>query len=176
MKIFLVGVMPLLFLLQGCSQHVASPVVSEEIIESVDPITAAQRLEKLELSLARWEAFKESRGNSYQYTRSGHAGWAGMKSETVIIVYEDFVKARHFYEYDSSGTISANWKEDGFDALNSHDAGAPTKRIDDLYEDCRVILSTENDATLGLDTWGILSSCGTKKKGITVENLIFIYR
>jgi len=174
MKIIL-GVTFLILLFVGCSKNqsavkVAKPVVYEEL-----HISDASKLEQLEGSLEKWNALKESRGTTYQYTRKSVSSWGGIKSETTIKVQDDFVISRVYYVINDENIITSSWREEGFDALNDNLEGAPTKRMDDLYDTCKTILENESNVSLSFDYNGILSECRYGKKGVMIENFVFLY-
>lgn len=176
MKIILLGTIFLVLLFVGCSRNktevkVAQPVVYEEL-----DMQLGSKLEELESSLENWNSLKYSRGSTYQYTRKKSSSWGGIKSETIIKVQDDFVISRVYYVIDDENVISSSWREEGFGELNEHAEGAPTKRMDNLYEECRSILTTESDVILSFDGSGILSRCSYGKSGIMIENLVFLYR
>ncbi len=170
MKTILLGVTLLLLLLAGCS----SKTVQEPQEILYEELGANH--ESLEISLANWERLKERMGVSYQYTRKSPSGWGGLKNETTITVHDDFVMKREYVVLDADNIITSSWKEDGFDALNDHAEGAPVKRMDELYEDCAEILATKSGVVITFDSSGILKTCQFGKRGIFIENFVFLAR
>ena len=164
----------LAFLFVGCSRtqnSVINAVVYEPEYDMVS-LSSGSNQEKLEISFRYWNNLKDNRGSSYQYTSKNVSAWGGQKSETVIVVYNDFVLNRFYYEMNGN-EITSSWKEEGFDALNTHDNGAPVRRLDELYDDCQEIINTKDDVTLSFDTNGLLATCMYGKRGITIENFFF---
>ncbi len=81
---------------------------------------------------------------------------------------------------------TSGWIEDTPDMLGIHSIGAPLKTVDELYADCRDILTTKNDEqkySISLDfyTNGVLSYCRYTRKncaddctsGVFIDNLTF---
>ncbi len=182
MKIILLSIIFIALLFTGCTRHMTEYVIadSEKVLESgtvaYDEIIddGKSPIEKLQISLSIWNRLKDSRGLSYQYTRPNISSWGGQKSETIIVVYDDFVKNRYYHEINGDNEITIAWREEGFDALNNHTGGAPVKRMDVLYEDCQNILANHSDVNLAFDARGVLSQCTYGKRGIRVENLFFL--
>ncbi len=174
MKIILSITLLMLFFI-GCSKNqvvvkAPEPVVYEELYISYE-----SKLEQLAYSLENWNTLKDSRGTTYQYTRKSSSSWGGIKSETTIKVQDDFVISRVYYVINDENVITSSWREEGFDALNDNNEGAPTKRMDDLYIECKTILESESDVSLSFDFNGVLSQCRYGKKGIMIENFVFLY-
>jgi len=176
MKTVLLSATFLVLLFVGCSRHTTALKVAEPVVYEELDMYVGSKLENLATSLASWNALKDRRGSTYQYTRKKSSSWGGITSETTIKVQDDFVISRIYYVIDDKNIISLSWREEGFDELNDHSEGAPTKRIDNLYEECKDILIIESDVVLSFDSSGILSRCSYGKSGIMIENLVFFYR
>ena len=173
MKILLSSVLLTTFLFTGCSKLQTD--TSNKQTESIPVLNESKEVQqaKLQESLHKWEQLKEQRGANYQYTNA-MINWGGSKSETTIIVKDDFVLNRYYYLLNTDNVITTNWREVGFDALNSHTQGAPTHRMEALYDSCKNIIAKEDNVILSFDYNGILQKCTYGKKGISLQNLVFV--
>lgn len=119
-----------------------------------------------QISLAVWKNFKSSSENSYRYTVIT-SSWVGISTETTITVRSGKVTNRAYIRKAITNTpgvvtIMDQWTEDEA-TLNSHNAGAISRTLDDIYEqakndwlkprpDAQTYFETENN--------GMISSCG----------------
>lgn len=94
-------------------------------------------------SLFAWQAFKAGSGNSYHYTVAT-SSWVGISSETTITVNNGIVTQRSYIQrrmvQSSSGQpstiVAEEWEETG-SALNTHNYGAATVTLDDIYKQAK---------------------------------------
>jgi hypothetical protein len=165
---------------QGCTYKNQSNYQASETVETVTPSidmtiqpTQYEQLKKLNRSISQWEYYEDTTGSNYQYTVRT-SNWGGTKSQTTILVKDDFVQSRYYYRYNANNVITENWQEKGFDALNNHPQGAATKRMEELYEECKSIISRQDTVKLRFDGYGILKECSYGKRGIFINNFTFL--
>jgi len=173
MKFLLLSIVSYLVLLLGCSKNQTKVV--EEKVSYEKQENKEEKLQSLQESTRIWDNLKNKKGTTYQYTNR-KKNWGGTKSETTIVVKDDFVQKRYYRTINKDNIITSSWKEEGFDALNNHAQGAPTKRIDDLYQECQSIISSKEDVVLRFDHNGVLTKCNAGKSGVSIENLVFLGR
>lgn len=116
-------------------------------------------------SYQAWLDFKTSSGNSYQYVNFS-SSWTGIQSRTTIIVDKGVVVGRSYVLIDnhtSSGpAIVEQWTEDR-NTLNSHDRGATTLTLDQIYDKAKTDWLIKRDKTttyFETANRGMISSCG----------------
>jgi len=120
-----------------------------------------------EKSSAAWKTFKAKSGNSYVYQVST-SSWTNYQTFTTITVTDGKVTHRAYTARSTnqapsaSVTIHEEWEEDQ-QTLNSHESGAKSQTLDEIYEQARTVwLKKRGDA----DTYfkaendGLISSCG----------------
>ena len=126
---------------------------------------------KSELSKSQfaWQAFKASSGNSYRYTVTT-SSWIGVSSETTIIVNDGVVTQRNYIQKhrvqipsgQPSTVIAQEWEETG-STLNTHNYGAATITLDEIYKRAKEEwLKEREDVTYYFETKnnGMISAAG----------------
>lgn len=117
-------------------------------------------------SFKTWLNFKSSSNNSYRY-QTLTASWGGARTETIITVKNGKVTGRSYVEKRINRTtnameVYAQWEEDQHN-LNSHENGARTITLDEIYEKAKTAwLLKRKDAKTFFETKnnGLISSCG----------------
>jgi len=117
-------------------------------------------------SFAVWKNFKATSGNSYRYIVAT-SSWVGVSSETTITVRAGKVTDRSYVRRMLSGTpgvltIIDEWAEDET-SLNTHDAGAATHTLDDIYEQAKndwLKVRPNTQTYFETNNNGLISSCG----------------
>lgn len=137
-------------------------------------------------SLSVWQEFKKSVSNNYTYTVKTES-WAGFGDSTIIAVQNGMVTGRKYASYviDSQTgrkNPTASWTETKAN-LNSHDSGAQTITIDEIYEKASTewLKINKNENTIHFETknQGIISTCGYTNKncnddcfvGVVISNI-----
>lgn len=127
---------------------------------------------ELNQSYNQWNQFKKDVNNSYRYSVNS-SSFSGSSSETIIYVREGKVVMRYFKSTISNGgnppilTITEEWTEDQ-GSLNTHQKGAPTKTIDEIYDQAKNDWLKKRD---GVKTYfenknfGMISLAGYVKDG-----------
>lgn len=116
-----------------------------------------------------WEELKNKMGNSYSYTTEARF-WNGFEDKTIIQVVEGEVVSR---EYESRRVTYVNGEQnveiiesysESSSDLNSHENGAETLTINELYDTClsEYLVVDETENTIYFDTFnsGVISFCG----------------
>lgn len=122
-----------------------------------------------EKSLAEWKKFKNSSGNSYQYTAL-RTSWVGMSFQTVITVKKGKVVRRKFTWIIRDGGTSQipedqrEWTEEE-NEINAHQQSGATDAItlDEVYDKAKNDwLKKRDNVTTYFETKnnGLISSCG----------------
>lgn len=117
-------------------------------------------VERLERSLAAWEALKKANGDDYQYEVhfSAMTGGGGM---TLLEVRDDKVVMRTFEARGVNGPTE-QWTERGA-KLGSHENAAPLRTVGELYEICREEVLTQDRTVYNLylefGDDGVLKEC-----------------
>lgn len=142
---------------------------------------------ELDRSLATWNALKTQNGDSYRYETS-FASWAGFGNKTTLTVRDGEVTARAYEAYrheEGQTTITESYAEEGA-ALGTHEAGAASRTVDELYGVCRAEVLTQsalaNDFYLMFRADGVLETCEYAPKncvddcssGVNVTGLEFL--
>ncbi|NQZ31889.1 MAG: hypothetical protein HRU06_11480 [Oceanospirillaceae bacterium] len=136
------------------------------LIKSSQTAVAAKDIPKMfDLSLRNWTKLKRKYGTNYSYQRSTKTA-SGQHSNTKILVLDNRVEYRDFFEWQEGNTPSLTWSEN-FADLNQHNQGTPAKTLDQLYAQCQQeILSkstTEYSIRFSLDQYQILKQCSYTK-------------
>jgi hypothetical protein len=98
-------------------------------------------LDKFEKSYHAWLQLKKTSKNNYQYIVK-FSSWTGQSSETTVTVFNGQVQERSYRAtaLDSgsppSVVVQEEWTE-RVDELNTHQRGAPTKTLDEIYADAK---------------------------------------
>ncbi len=95
---------------------------------------------ELRKSLFVWKAFKANSDNSYRYTVAT-SSWIGISSETTITVNNGVVTKRDYIQRQRvespsgqpSTIVAEEWQETG-SSLNTHNYGAATVTLDEIYK------------------------------------------
>lgn len=133
---------------------------------------------EFKLSQQTWLSFKSASANSYRYTVTT-SSWTGLSTETTITVEQGRVTHRSFvktYRDNFNTPITEQWQEDEA-ALNSHDEGAATITMDEIYENAKTdwLLERENATTyFEAKNDGIISLCGYVTDGCADDCFIGI--
>ena len=122
-------------------------------------------------SYKAWTNFKSSVNNSYEYAVTS-ASWTGYGNETIITVRNGKVVQRSFLAKTINGatgaaTIVNQWVEDS-SKLNTHNEGAATLTMDDVYRKAKAewLVSNKNtDTYFENNNQGMLSTAGYTEKG-----------
>ncbi|KQC01979.1 hypothetical protein AQF98_05005 [Pedobacter sp. Hv1] len=117
-------------------------------------------------SFKTWLNFKSSSNNSYRY-QTITVSWGGAKTETIITVKNGKVIGRSYVEKRINRTtnamvVYAQWEESQ-ENLNSHQEGAKTLTLDEIYEKAKTDwLLKRKDAKSSFEAKnnGMISSCG----------------
>tara|TARA_B100000953_G_scaffold300052_1_gene302617 strand:+ start:1936 stop:2487 length:552 start_codon:yes stop_codon:yes gene_type:complete len=114
-----------------------------------------------------WLDFKESSGNSYQYTVE-HGSWVGFNWETTIIVEEEEIIQRHF-EYTATAGLSEDipeselqWTETKSE-IGVHQNGADPITLEEVYNKAAQewLIARDNATTyFENENNGLISTCG----------------
>ncbi|MDT0677891.1 hypothetical protein [Autumnicola musiva] len=141
---------------------------------------------EFEASKNVWLEFKESSGNSYQYTVV-NGSWVGFSWETTITVESGEIIQRHF-EYTSTEGLSEDipeselqWTEAETE-IGTHHNGAEPMTIDEIYNKAeQEWLIERGNATIYFENEnnGIISNCGYVEDncaddcfiGITIDSI-----
>ena len=127
---------------------------------------------ELNQSYNEWAKFKKDVNNSYRYSVNS-GSFIGSNSETIIYVREGKVVKRYYKSTLSNGvnppviTITEEWTEEQ-GSLNTHQKGAPTKTIDEIYDQAKNDwLKKRNDAKTYFENKnsGMISLAGYVKDG-----------
>jgi hypothetical protein len=158
----------------SCSPSGLKKNADDQFIKNSYPIALKQ-------SYRHWLGLKDDYGNNYSYERDSII-LTGFNSSTKLVIKNDQVENRYFFEWQTGNTPSLTWRED-FTELGLHDQGASVKTLDELYKQCEtVVLSksiTEYAITLTLDRLNLLKQCSYTKvscdqnctKGIRIQGL-----
>lgn len=120
-----------------------------------------------------WLSFKSENDNSYRYTVNG-SSWVGISWQTTLTITNGKVTQRHFkythviddYELDIP-TEELEWTESE-EELNSHENGAATITLDEVYETAKnVWLKKRDGASISFEANnnGLISSAGFVEDG-----------
>jgi hypothetical protein len=119
-------------------------------------------------SFAKWMSFKETIGNSYNYTVY-NSSWVGISWQTTIKVNNGVVTERSFKSISTQGLVyvpleNKEWIE-AANELNSHQnsGAADVLTLDQIYDKARTEwLIKREKATIYFEAKndGMLSSCG----------------
>jgi hypothetical protein len=122
-------------------------------------LTGLERQVQLFESLKKWEEKKATLGNDYSYTREFFS-FLNFSFENVFVIEDDVVVERHYWS--QAGADLETWSEYGTD-VGTHDEGFRVATIDELYEECRDEVLTQDDTenfiTLSFDAEGLLQTC-----------------
>ncbi|MGN6294030.1 MAG: hypothetical protein ACTHMV_14885 [Chitinophagaceae bacterium] len=138
---------------------------------------------ELNKSLFAWQAFKANSGNSYRYTVAT-SSWVGISSETTITVNNGVVTQRSYIQKhmvqnpsgQPSTVIAQEWEEAG-STLNTHNYGAATITLDEVYKLAREEwLKEREDVTYYFETKnnGMISAAGYVPNGCADDCFIGI--
>ena len=140
------------------------------------------KIKELDESLIKWKNLKDINGTSYKYSVS-IAKFATNSNKTIIIINNDSIAEREYYEWDLNGSEIINWVENTSDILGTHAKGAPLKTVDNLYSECKNILNKNNEqnaTSLQFDKNGVLAYCSDGRgkvddysSTISIKDLIF---
>lgn len=170
------------FLLSGCFGDDSSQDVENPIDPVSDRLNDAEQL-RLEASKDIWVLERDKNHGNYHY-ESEFSSWVGFGYVTKIFVSQNTAYRRAFEAYDEGGTVTVRYDEDA-SILGTNDSGHPVKTVDELYEECSDILSTqspdENDITFTISNIGIISTCtyiphscaDDCSQGVSINNLTF---
>ena len=123
-------------------------------------------------SLKQWTELKDINGNSYIY-QTTFVSWTGFGSITELTIEEGVVTSRVYQEFKTNETNGQREIIDTYTEtktnLGSHDKGAYSLTIDDLYNSCAseyLTVDKENN-TLYFETEidGLMSLCGFVPEG-----------
>ena len=123
-------------------------------------------------SLKQWTELKDINGNSYIY-QTTFVSWTGFGSITELKIEEGIVTSRVYQEFKTNETNGQREIIDTYTEtktnLGSHDKGAYSLTIDDLYNSCAseyLTVDKENN-TLYFETEldGLMSLCGFVPEG-----------
>lgn len=118
-------------------------------------------LDILKKSQSTWLQLKAQHENNYNYSRV-FSSWVGFGHKTTISVVKDKVTRREYQAWGNENNNTLHWQEDT-NTLNSHPEGASSSTMDQLYQQCALILENndkpENKITLNFDQQGILAHC-----------------
>ena len=123
-------------------------------------------------SLKQWTELKDINGNSYIY-QTTFVSWTGFGSITELTIEEGEVTSRVYQEFKTNETNGQREIIDTYTEtktnLGSHDKGAYSLTIDDLYNSCAseyLTVDKENN-TLYFETEidGLMSLCGFVPEG-----------
>lgn len=123
-------------------------------------------------SLSSWLQLKKKHHGSYEYFIE-FISYTGYSSTTKIVVQNDEVVSRSFYEVDPTNTSEPKGNQppkytEDISTLNTHEEGSPGVTIDSLYRNCsEQYLSAdtqENTITFQVDELGIMKVCGYTPK------------
>jgi len=126
---------------------------------------------EFEKSLNVWKEFKKSVNNNYSYTVKTES-WAGFGDSTIISVRNGVLHERTYASYAIDSQTgkkkpTANWKETKAD-LNSHDSGAQTLTLDEIYEKASSVWLKINKKNhiiyFETKNQGLISLCGYSDK------------
>jgi hypothetical protein len=126
---------------------------------------------EFEKSLSVWQEFKKSVNNNYSYTVKTES-WAGFGDSTIISVQNGVVTERTYASYSIDSQTgnkkpTANWKEIKAE-LNTHDSGAQTMTLDEIYEKASSVwLKINKDNHIiyfETKNQGLISLCGYTDK------------
>lgn len=119
-------------------------------------------LDKLRASKFSWFSQKQEFGGEYAYTTQGSASDAKHLRNwlTTIYVKEDRVVCRYFHQIDNL-SVSVWFESLGQDTLGKHEAGAPLRTIDEMYDECGHLAMGDEKRRLfyAEDAVGVLASC-----------------
>lgn len=161
-------------LLVGCNANAPKSGESSRVI--------VKNVEKqLARSLHTWSTLRDKHHGNYSYDRNVST-WRGQANSTKIVVENNRVESRYFFEWQQSSSPTLIWAE-SFMELGLHNEGAPAKTIDQLYQQCKDdILSKPEDkfkVTVVLDRFNLLQQCSYREfacfddctKGIKIDDL-----
>jgi len=141
-------------------------------------------LDTLKKSQSTWFQLKAQHENSYQYSRI-FSSWAGFGHKTTISVIQGKVVKREYQAWGRQIDNTVHWQEES-NNLDSHSEGASSSTMDQLYQQCGLILENndkpENKITLNFDPQGILAHClytpnncaDDCSQGISISNFRFL--
>jgi len=127
---------------------------------------------ELETSRQFWLKYKAAVNNSYSYISYGGSVFGGY-TETKITVQNGKVIKRTYlsgvYPPNSQTlTVKVTWTENTAD-LNSHNQGAPTLTLDEIYDQAKndylTVDRKSNTISFTTDGNGLIASCGYTPKG-----------
>lgn len=126
---------------------------------SINKGTSNISILELEKSKEIWSNYKKDSNNSYIYF-TNFASWSGFGHETKITVKNGTFIKREYVSWNRKN--EETWIETKKE-LGIHKLGAKLKFIDELYQDCKNILTSKdksvNNIYLGFDKKGLLSYC-----------------
>lgn len=144
-------------------------------------------LGKLEYSHKVWQQVRKQSGD-YQYQVS-FSSWVGFSSQTLISIKQHKVVARNYSAWqapnnEGKSSLAERWVEQSGN-LHSHKRGAKAKTLDQLYSECRVLITQHATAdsyfSLAFDHHGLIKHCSYQAKqcvddcqmGIAIDKLTF---
>ncbi|HEX2848531.1 MAG TPA: hypothetical protein VHN59_18440 [Chitinophagaceae bacterium] len=138
---------------------------------------------ELRKSLFAWQAFKANAGNSYRYTVTT-SSWVGISSETTVTVNNGVVTQRSYIQRrmaqspsgQPSTVVAQEWEETG-STLNTHNYGAATITLDEVYKLAREEwLKEREDVTYYFEAKnnGMISTAGYVPNGCADDCFIGI--
>jgi len=150
MKKLMLLTMP--FILFGCSQN---PLYQN----SHENTYTGNIYRKLEISQNDWATLKKRHKGNYSYERDTSIK-EGFHTSTKIVVENNRVESRSFFEWQTGSTPSKSWHED-YAQLGLHKEGTAPVTIDELYKQCKTqVLNKANSSTLiKTDQLNILKQC-----------------
>ncbi len=123
-------------------------------------------------SLAKWNELKNKNGNSYVY-QTTFVSWSGFGHITKLEIADGVVSSRTYQEFKTDGTNGQREVTDSYSEtsveLGSHEKGANTLTIDELYNSCarEYLVVDEGNNTLYFESGadGLMTLCGFVPKG-----------
>lgn len=119
-------------------------------------------------SYEKWLSDKQTHKESYQYVVT-FSSWAGFGESTTITVNRGVVTGRSYeawkYRNDKPGEkeVTTQWTENT-DHLNSHQEGATSQTLDQIYRQCSTnwlrVNPSEHTVYFENENNGLLSLCG----------------
>ena len=101
-----------------------------------------EELAKLDESRKSWSQVKKTEGAHYSY-ESKFQSWVGFGHTTTMYIMDGVVYKRSYEEYDENGVTQDSYDENSTN-LNTHQKGLKVATLDDLYNECELLLVTQN--------------------------------
>jgi hypothetical protein len=121
---------------------------------------------ELDNSRAAWEDTRDAAAG-YFYVRYTAAFDGEPREETTIVVVDGEVVRRNWVSLDENGDEISSWEE-ADDDIGMHQGAHPAVTLDDLYDQCADLFTTERGANIVLATFadGLLKDCFYGDDGI----------